>query len=215
MQFLDLGLDRRHELDRRRAGPDHRHLPATQVQVVVPLRRVEHLALERLDPGKLRVRRFRERTHPGQQHVRDELALARLDPPATVLPVRGLDRMPEADVRADAEPVGDFAQVVLDLGLRRERRRPLRVGREGERVQVRRHVTPAARVRVVPPGAADVVRTLQYDEVVVPGLLEPDRHPDPGEPGPDHHDPVLRGLHQPSSRARREQLTPSKLLGVS
>ena len=53
---------------------------------------------------------------------------------------------------------------------------------------MRRDVAGAARVGVVPPGAADVLGLLQDDEVVPAGLLELDRHAEPGEPGADDDD---------------------------
>src|SRR6185437_13299989 len=51
------------------------------------------------------------------------------------------------------------------------------------------HVARAARVLVVPPGAAEVVFLVQDDEIVVPGLLQRDPHPDPAEPGSHDYDP--------------------------
>src|SRR4051794_8319210 len=51
--------------------------------------------------------------------------------------------------------LGDAPDVGVDLRLRRERRAPLGVGREAERVQVTRHVASAAGVGVVAPGARD------------------------------------------------------------
>ena len=62
--------------------------------------------------------------------------------------------------------VGAAAQVVPDLGLRREGARPVGVGREGERVEVRGHVAGAAGIGVVAPRAADVVGALEHDEVL-------------------------------------------------
>src|SRR3712207_9317417 len=55
----------------------------------------------------------------------------------------------EADVRGHAVALGAVLQVVEDLGLGRERARPVRVRRERERVQVRGHVAAAARIGVV------------------------------------------------------------------
>jgi hypothetical protein len=50
------------------------------------------------------------------------------------------------------------------------------------------HVALAARVGVVPPGAADVVGALEQDEVLDPRLLEADRHAQAGEAGADDRD---------------------------
>ena len=59
---------------------------------------------------------------------------------------------------------------------------------------MRLDVAGAARVGVVPPGAADVLGLLQDDEVVDAGLLQLDRHAEPGEPGADDDDPGLGAL---------------------
>src|SRR5215207_1109356 len=89
----------------------------------------------------------------------------------------------EAHVRQDAVAARRLPQVVEDLRLRGERARPVRVRGERERVEVRGHVAAAARVGVVPPGAADVAGALQQHEVVLALLLEPDGHAEPREAG--------------------------------
>jgi hypothetical protein len=114
-------------------------------------------------------------------HVPDALLL---------VPVGTRHLVIEADVRADAVAIGAVAQVVPDLGLRREEARPVRVRRERERVQVRRDVALAARVRVVAPRAADVGRALEDDEVVLAGLLELDGDAQAREPGAENGDLV-------------------------
>ena len=53
------------------------------------------------------------------------------------VPLGTLELGAETDLRRDPEPVGDTAQVGEDLALRRKDARPVRVGRERERVQVR------------------------------------------------------------------------------
>ena len=60
---------------------------------------------------------------------------------------------------------GDVAQVVEDLLLRRAQPRPVAALREGERVQVARHVAGGARVAVVEPRAAEVGRALEDRDV--------------------------------------------------
>ena len=60
----------------------------------------------------------------------------------------------------------DVEEVVEDLRLRGEGARPLRVRRERERVEVRRHVAAAAGIGVVVPGAAHLAVALEQDEVV-------------------------------------------------
>jgi hypothetical protein len=105
-----------------------------------------------------------------------------LDAPALalVVPRRRGQLVAEADVRAQVVAVGEVAQVVPDLRLARVRARPGRVGREGERVQVRRDVALAAGVRVGLPGAADARR------------FEADREAESGEAGPDDRDADVR-----------------------
>src|SRR5204862_6100292 len=98
----------------------------------------------------------------------------------------------------------DAAQVVPDLVLAAERLRPIRVARERERVEPRRHVAATARIRVVAPGATEVVGALEQDEVLDPGLPQPDAQADAGESGPDDRDAVVlgRSRDQGSRRAR-------------
>ena len=106
-----------------------------------------------------------------------------------------LDGAVEPHLRAHAVLVGDAPQVVADLGLARVGLAPLRVGRERERVEVRRHVAGAARVGVVVPGAADVVAPLEHGEVLDPLLLEADRHAEAGEAAADDRGADVEAVH--------------------
>ena len=112
-------------------------------------------------------------------------------------PVRSSKRAPvtlvvEPDVRADAVLVGAVPQVRQDLLLLREIARPFRPRLEGERVQVRLHVASGPGIVVVAPGAPDLARLLQHDEIVDAGLLEPDGHSKAREAGAHNHDPMVR-----------------------
>jgi hypothetical protein len=49
---------------------------------------------------------------------------------------------------------------------------------------MRGHVAGAAGIRVVAPGAADIVCALEDDEVLHPALLQPDRPPRAREAAP-------------------------------
>src|SRR5215831_1872189 len=84
-----------------------------------------------------------------------------------------------------AVPVGDVLQVAPDLRLPGETVRPVRVGRERERVQVRRDVAGTPGIGVVAPGAADRAGPFQDDEVGHPGGAQPDARADTAEAGAD------------------------------
>jgi hypothetical protein len=62
---------------------------------------------------------------------------------------------------------------------------------------VRGHVAGAARIGVVAPRAADVLGLLQDDEVLDPGLAQPNGDPQPGEAAADdgHRHILLNIIH--------------------
>src|SRR5262249_51044160 len=90
--------------------------------------------------------------------------------------------------RPDAEPVDDILQIGEDLGLGAVRLRPFLARGEGEGIEVRGHVAGAARIAIVPPGAADARRLLQDGEIAVAGLAEPDGGADAAGAGADDSD---------------------------
>ena len=188
-QRRHLRLDLRHELDRAGPGADHGDAPAAQVEIVVPARRVERGALEgveALDVGHGRdVQRPGAPDHDARAHLR---AVGDPDGPARAVPFQVGDLRAEADAVAEAVAVGDVLQVRPDLGLAGEQPRPVRVGGEGERVEVALHVAGAAGVGVVAPGAAEALPLLQHQEVGAAGLGQPHRRPQPGEPAADDDD---------------------------
>src|SRR5690606_27567550 len=209
IQVRDLARDGGHDLDRRGAGADHRHPLAGQIRLVVPARRVEDLAGEVVDALDVRQVRLTQRAHRRDQYVGGELALVRAD-----LPARGL-RVPAraGDIAAEQVPVehlvllGHRADVGLDLALPGERTRPVRIGREGVRVQMRGHVAGRAGVGVVAPGAADIVAALEHQIIGAPLLLQPDRQAEAGEPaadddGPDVPGPALSVVGSGSGRGK-------------
>ena len=187
VEVADLLLDRRDDLDRRRAGADHRDPLARQVDVVVPAGGVEHLALEGLDALDLGQLRLREAAGAADHRAGGVRAAGRLHHPALpgVVPGRVLGEGVEDEPVQGAGPLGHPLDVGLDLRLRGEGPRPVGVGREGVRVELARHVALRAGVGVVAPGAADVVALLDHHEVGLTGLLELDRRTEPGEAGPD------------------------------
>ena len=149
----------RHELDRRRAGADDRDALAREVVVVVPLGRVEGVALEALDALELGDRRLAQAADAGDEHVGLEgpcevsSASARAPRPS---PRRSTSHS-VCRWRRTSKSVGAALQVGADLRLRREGAAPVGVRREREGVQVRGHVALAAGIGVDVPGAADVV----------------------------------------------------------
>ena len=150
---------------------------------------MEHLAGETVQARQLRDRRLGDGAAGVDEHVGGQRSGAGLDPPALrgVVP-GGLDQAAaEADVRQQPVLAGDPAQVVADLGLPGEGPGPVRVGREGQRVQVRRDVAGAARIGVVPPDAADLQLALQHGEVLAPAFEGVGRG-QPAEPGADNDD---------------------------
>ena len=180
------------DLDRRGAGADDGDPLAAQVHVVVPAGRVEDLALEAVDAVDVGQPRLGEPAGAGDERGGGDLAaVGEPDPPVLLLLVpRGvLDGGAEAEPVEDAGPRGDLAQVGVDLGLGRERARPVRVGRERERVELARHVAGRPGVGVVAPGAADVVALLDHEEVGLAVLVELDRRAEAGEAGADHQVP--------------------------
>ena len=190
MHLTDVRLDPGDELDRGCTCPDHGDALVRQVVSVVPRRRVEQRALEALDAGDVGKPGLAQSADRRHEDVGGHLAAGRLDPPPPVrrLPARLQGLVAEADVRADAEAVGALHQVVLDLGLVGERPGPLRVRRERERVEAGGDVALAARVGVVAPRAADLVRALEEDEVLDARLAQADAQPEPGEAAADDRD---------------------------
>jgi hypothetical protein len=187
-------LDRRDELDGRGAGADHGDALAGQVDVVVPARGVERRTREGLDAGHVGQRRLDQPAAAADQRVGRQRAPAGLQPPEHrgVVPHTGHEVGVDVQVRAHAKVVGDLLQVRPDLRLPAVDVRPVRVRREGEGVEVARHVAGAAGIGVVAPGAADAAGALQQDEVLDPPPLEGHRGADPGEPAADDGNPHVR-----------------------
>jgi hypothetical protein len=82
----------------------------------------------------------------------------------------------------------DLAQVRQDLLLGRAQPRPVAALRKRERVEVTRQVARHPRIRVVVPGAAEIVGPLENRHVPKSVPAQLDRRPDPAEAGPDDHD---------------------------
>ena len=185
------------DLDRRRPGADHGDPPALEVDVVVPARGVEQLALEGVDALDVGQAGLGEPTRADHERARDpgdvpvgarggaEPALLR------GVPARAGEPGVEDEAVQGAGLAGHPLEVGLDLRLRREGHRPVGVGRERERVQLAGHVARGPGVGVVAPGPADVAALLDDGEVPLAVLLELDGRAQPGEPGA--HDEVVDG----------------------
>ena len=194
VEVLDGGGDLRHELHGRGPGPNDAHPLSRQVETVLPASGMKDLAAEGVETRKVRDGGLAQRAGRPHQHRRAVLlAPRRADDPAGggVVPARLLHFSTESQERAHIETVHALADVVPDFALRGERTGPLRIEREGERVEVGGDVARGAGVGVVAPGAAEVVAAVEDDEVVDAHGAQAGRHPDAGEPGTDDDDAVL------------------------
>ncbi|ESU48605.1 hypothetical protein P376_3422 [Streptomyces sp. HCCB10043] len=203
-ELRGLRLYRGDDLDRGGAGADHRDALAGQVVVVVPAGGVEDLAGEGVEPGYVGHLGVGERTGGGDDDIRVERgAVGGLDHPVQVLlvPAHQLHLVVQPDMRAEPEGVGDALQVGPDVLLAGEGARPVRIGREGEGVEVGRYVAGAAGIAVVAPGAAHRAGPLQDDEIGDAFAAQPDGGPQAPESGTDHrHTYVLLLGHAAASR---------------
>ena len=196
----DLG-DLGHELDGAGPGADHGHAPARQVDVVVPACRMPPRAVELVpagDVGKSGTPELADRADDRGRLQRAAIVEGEVPDPEALVELGRRDPAAEAQMRAEAALGDQPVQVGQDLLARREAPAPA-PGPERVRVQLRRHVAAQARVAVVAPGPAEVVRLVQHDEVLDARLLERDRHADPAESGSYDDHPVR---HEPSLALR-------------
>ncbi len=190
-----LGGDLGHDLDGGGAGADHRDALALEVVVVVPGRGVEDLPGEGLEALDVGVARRGECAGGRDEDVGGQVPARGADLPlqAALVPAGVLEAGPEDEVVEGPRLCGDPLDVGLDLGLGRERPRPVRVERERVGVQLRRHVAGRSGVGVVPPGPSDVGPSFEDEVVVLAGLAELDGHREAGETGPHDQDTDVRG----------------------
>jgi hypothetical protein len=174
-QLRHFRLDLRDELDCRGASADHRHALAGQIQIMPPARRVKGLAAKALHPRQLRIGRAVELAAGADQRLGlQAFAADQLDPPQ---PARGVELGAlhlgvEANLRTQPVLVHALQDIGVDFRLRRVLARPVVLGLEGKRIEVRRHVAGGARIVVVAPGAADLAGLFQQQEVVLAGLAQ-------------------------------------------
>src|SRR5271170_921504 len=100
-------------------------------------------------------------------------------------------------MRLEAKALDTVFKIGVNLRLRAIGLRPVGLRREGKGIEVRGHVAGAAGIGIVPPGAADALRLLQDDEILIARALQPDPGTDAARSGADDSDP-----HRSSSPKR-------------
>ncbi|MNF49246.1 hypothetical protein D3C84_305120 [compost metagenome] len=176
--------NRRHELNGRCTGADHRHAFACQRIAVVPGRRVEHVPLEGFHTCQLRERRATQLTGAtDQQRCTQDAAilLGHVPQRRAVIKLGGHHFDAETNVLVQPVLVSAMPQIGVNLGLGREHPAPVRVRLKRKRIQVRRYVARGAGVTVVPPDTADILFLLQDHKVLHTGLLQGNGHADTGK----------------------------------
>ncbi len=195
-QLARFRRDAWNELQRAGTVADHRDLLAAQVGVMPPARAMEGRAGKAVQPRDVRRQRTVELPGAADKDARGDgvaVTCAHL-PQAGAFVVACLgDLDAEADMPEQPEALGAMLQVAVYLRLGRVRAGPVRLGREREAVEMGGDVAAAARVGVVPPGAAYRAGLLQDDKVIDAGLLEPDAHAHAGHAGADDDDLVRAG----------------------
>ena len=127
--------------------------------------------------------------HGGDDRIEPPLgALVGDDLPGAVPPVRRLNLAVEPDPGLDPIVRRHLAHVGLDLRARRVLVAPLRIGSEGEAVEVRGHVAGNAGIGVVPPGPAWLPGLFEDHHVAHAALAQPDGRSDTAGTGADHRE---------------------------
>ena len=172
-------------------------LPSSATRLVRPVKRMEGLALEVLDPLDARHRRRRQQPQGHDDEARGELAsVAREDvPPVLVLvKVRGFHVAVELHVLPQTELVGDVVQVLQVLGLTGEGLLPVplveELLRERVPVGIALGVEAGAGIAVPIPGAAEVTAGIEHGGVD-PEIGEALDLVDAGDAGADDDDLVV------------------------
>ena len=190
------GGDGRHELDGRRSGADHGDSTPGEFDVVAPPTRVEHLAAERVDAAHGRHVGLAQQ--PGGHHDRrgGEVPVRGGDVPVSfrVVPTHRGDCGIEPDVGSQTEPVGAPLEVRLDFVAVGVGAGPVRIGGEGERVEVGGDVALGAGIRVVPPRATHGARPFQQHEVVDALRAQMVGESEAAEPGTDDRHPMVGAI---------------------
>ena len=97
----------------------------------------------------------------------------------------------ELNVPTDVVLVRAIVEIGSDLWLTTEKVRPVGIGLERERVEVRRHIARAARIRVRVPSPANVCVPFDENVVVHAELIQLDRHAQTREASTDDKNVVF------------------------
>ncbi|SKY71705.1 Uncharacterised protein [Mycobacteroides abscessus subsp. abscessus] len=163
---------------------------------VIPLRRVEDIAVEVVESGNVGSGRLAERPRRADENIGGECRSVDRQTPdlSEVIPRRIADVMAAPDVRGNPEIVSAPGDVRLDLTLQWVQACPVRIRGERERVQRRRDVALRTGVRVDLPRSADICGALEHHEVVESVLQAANRGADATEPrADDRHVKVSSG----------------------
>ncbi|MNI55068.1 hypothetical protein D3C73_1099950 [compost metagenome] len=162
---------------------------------MIPVVGVKRLALEALHALEVRNHRLAQRTRGVDQELRMKGALARCvhrPVPGNVVPFDVNDVRIQFDLVPQAKVLHHMLGVAMQLCLPGEHLRPA-IGREGQRIEWRRHIHGGAGVGVLAPGAAEEVTSLQQAEIIDTGLEQIDRRALPAKTAAD--DQHLESLH--------------------
>jgi hypothetical protein len=140
---------------------------------MIPLRRMKHLALERLCTWHIALLRHRQRPDSRYQNLRSPggflLSLQvqhRNDPHfVAIIPLRLLNNRVKPNVLNNAILFSDRAEILLDLGTHRVFAAPIWVQREAIRVEMGCDVAATTRICVCQPCSANVVALLNEFEI--------------------------------------------------
>ena len=184
-QALHLRGDPRDELDGAGSGADHRDPLAGQLDLGVPVRRVERRTLEALQAGQARQQRPAQLAGGADQGPcaqRLAIGAAHLPFAAAGVEMGLLHLAVETDLLAQTVLVRAMPQVVEDFRLRGELARPVGLRLEGKRIEMRG-------VAVFPPATADIGGLFQDQIIVDACLSQADRQAETGEAGANHQQP--------------------------
>src|SRR6516162_6511349 len=137
---------------------------------------MERGAGERLQPGDLRIAKYSQESGRGDEHVERFFAVGGGELPLPVVISSTDDIAPEPNVGAYASFLGHLPEIRLYLWTRRQHVRPIGVWPKRVGVVPRRDIAGKPGIRVIAPGASDVVGFLENRERVDAGVLQLDRH---------------------------------------